>query len=284
MKKHYINQEHLTKVYNALKKYENTMNDYPDVLRKNAHKYKHNDQDRIYAANDVPGMVNLNKIIKCMPEIRLKKGYKINYIATPGESNHSVIPYVLKDKDKNLTSYKEYTKHIRKNKKHDWKKELVAHMEINNTPEGFFDMALLIAIINNLYLFWHMMYAYQSLLYTPEKVDEFIKSGGGAHVRDKYTKEDMKKLKELDICPYVEYDTDGNIVVTMLNANAWYGIFWRKTNFKVKKSAFAKIIAKIQKLVARPNNQNTKIKKLTLEYQSMNFDKPVIKHKCKIML
>lgn len=246
MKRLYISEEHLSEVYNKLKRYRKRMNDYPGTLhalmysRKaslfnwatpgNVTKQIPMHENCFLAANSVPEMVDLRKVLKCFTAIKLRQGYKLDYVATAGENFMPVHPYVLRNDEKDFESFEDFEAHMDRTGIYDWKNELAMFIDVQKEPEGYFDVALLYACIRNLYLYQHANYSHLNLLYCKEAVEDFI-NGEYTEYGDTYSEKEYKKIRNLDIKPYVEEDNKGNIVVAFYAESPWGGVFLHKTKF-----------------------------------------------------
>lgn len=273
MGKSYVRQEHIEQVYNSLKRYKKRMNDYPDVLLALEHGKSDElfawafpererkpsrciDSNRFISGNSLPKMVDLRKLLKCFPGIKLKNGYRLDYVVTAGENSTPVQPYVLRNDENDFSCYEDFEEHQDKQGMYDWKEELTLYIDVLSEPEGYFDLAMFIACIENLYLFGHANYGHLNLLYTEEEIRRVIIEGD-AEWSGPYPEEDVKKLKRVDTRPFVEEGMGGKITVSFLAETPWGGIFWHKTKF-AKKGPI-------------------------LEYKGIASGRRIIKHNCGIM-
>ena len=133
-------------------------------------------------------------------------------------------------------------------------------MDVADTPERYFDMALFIALVNNLYLYGHAHYDRLNLLYTEENIKNFarVAKSNKEFVGEPYTEKDISKLLETDYRPYVTYKHNGLVTVHMLAENPWKGVFWVATNLRKQGAA--------------------------VTCENIISDKRIIKHNCGILL
>lgn len=276
LKREYIDKEHLEIIDTGLGKYLNDLA-YPDALYDchhqsqkffNEHMFdwclkpereeeRHKQYwklSRLMGRRPAQDMVDLNNIFNCFAGLKLKEDHEIRYIAMADEITPAIIPFIVpKDTDEKAIDYMQI-------ESSSWIDEFSKYVEVADTPEGYFDLALFIALVNNLYLYGHANYDHLNLLYTEEKIKHFARNinDNKEVVGESYTEKDINKLLETDYRPYVTYTRNGLVTVHILAENPWKGVFWVATNLKKQGTA--------------------------VTCENIISDKRVIKYNCGIML
>ena len=221
MAKQYVDQTHANEVCRAISAYDKNLS-YPEGLSGSYY----------VGSNTLHKAIDLNKILKCLSALTLRQGYEICYLASGLEGEQSVLPYVIRKEEPRLQSFEEYMEHIENEQVDNWIEELGKYIQVSDTPEGYFDFAVFIRYIKNLYLYGHANYEYVQMLYAEQQIKYFCDHHGvDEYGFMPYTDEDIKKLQSLDTRSFIEKNKHGNVTVDFLAESQWGGVFRYRTSF-----------------------------------------------------
>jgi hypothetical protein len=160
---------------------------------------------------------DVNQYFDVLTHLSPEQGYVLDYVYfAPGGDGFPYI-YARRASDPALADYSAYKEASPEN--------YLDHIQVDGTPEGYFELAALSIMSHQFYLFWHANYNDKEVVSSQERLEEFI-----ALLNEKYrplTEEQEADILQLDVTPRVNFVGD-KVRVRMLVFTKWGGFFERE--------------------------------------------------------
>lgn len=173
----------------------------------------------------IKNAIDLNIFLKCFPKLTMKKGYVLDYVYDYHISHGDILVYARPTDSFPLLTAKQFYDTFPYcdigNKNLLWTNTFVNQMIIDDSPEGLFDLALFICMLQTVYLYDHGCYCFKNFLYTNDIINKLRQSN-----RDPMGVEyhgELEKLDNFNTHPYFEHDKEKNRIC-FLSESAWNGI------------------------------------------------------------
>lgn len=171
--KTFIDEEHINTIYKNIAEYNIRDFDIPSNLPHGYH------------IQNTPGLVDLNRFIRCFPKIHLKPGYTLDYILDWYGRGAIISIYARKETEQSFQTPEELYKYFDIKEQYpqdvfatpksffDWTNTFINQIHVEKSPEGLFDLALFLRTIKTIYLYDHDVYLSRKFIYTDNAIQEY---------------------------------------------------------------------------------------------------------------
>jgi hypothetical protein len=188
--------------------------DFPDRLEQDAEK---TDQD-----------FDVNQYFMVLDRLSMQPGYVLDYVYFSDGVGGEPVLYARKA---DQPAYRNYTEFSKKNQGDSPLEEddYLSHIQVDETPEGFFQFVLLHIMGGQFYLFWHANYDDERIICDRSEAKPNLADFGSAinGSTDPTFKEVLMEARRLDYAPVVEMNEDAVRVQVIIFTN--WGGFIRKS-------------------------------------------------------
>jgi len=160
LRKTLISPNHLTQVAANISRYNIQDFDLPDKM---CNSYG-------VSPHGIDGTIDLNIFLSCFPKLRLKDGMILDYIYDLQPHYGDVLVYARKATDSPILSTEQFLRYFPNFDIYDfsdfkWIHPFINAIEWEQSPEGYFDIALFLCYLRTIYLYDHGNYAFKSFIY-----------------------------------------------------------------------------------------------------------------------
>jgi hypothetical protein len=174
-----------------------------------------------------------NDYFQVFDHLSMQPGYVLDYVYMCDFGGGKPVVYAHGIESKGYASYREFanTNGIPIQDSYETVKgsdDYLAHVQVDDTPEGYFQLVALSIVEDQFYLYWHALYNDTQIILTQAQAwrawKEAVRftSSGVAEVRDPRIKRVEKRISSLDYTPRVTL-TAGHAIVRVIVFTKWGG-------------------------------------------------------------
>ena len=168
-----------------------------------------------------------NSYFKKLTHITIKEGYVLDYVYFSDELGGLPLVYARKVDDKPFQSYEEFLKSYDEEFSGERSYSGVPHsydfldvIQVDKTPESYFEFVTLALLGNQYYLHWHGLYHDTLILCDPSDLEVSIKSLDMFEI--KMPEDIISRAKEIDITPTIKIE-EKTVTIRLVTFSKWGG-------------------------------------------------------------
>jgi hypothetical protein len=190
-----------------------------------------------------------NQYFSIFPHLKLEKGFQLDYAYDLSGMGGFPIIYTAPRGTPAFTSFQEYVDFAAMNesdpasyKPNDHKNDYMAHIQVDDSPEGYLQYLLMNIIGDQFYLVWHANYNDTVILCDASDMEDVAKEMAGFNLA--FPKEIDAKIKTIDFSPTIKVG-DTTVSIRLVQFSKWYG--FRETEYSIDRKSPHLIMAKPNK-------------------------------------
>jgi hypothetical protein len=192
------------------------------------------------------GDFDVNQYFSIFPHLKLEKGLQMDYAYDLSGMGGFPIIYTAPQGTPAFPSFQEYVDYAAKNapdpssyKPDEHKDDYLAHIQVDDSPEGYFQFLLMNIIGDQFYLVWHANYNDTVILCDASDMEEVAKEMAGFNLA--FPKEINSKIKTIDFSPTVKVG-ETTVFIRLVQFSKWYG--FRETEYSIGRKFPHQVAAK----------------------------------------
>lgn len=179
---------------------------------------------------------DVNSYFRALTHLRMQDGYVLDWVYAGSWLGGYPVLYTRLADEPAYASYQEHAE-AREGSANGgetyppWP-DYLAHVEVDNTPEGYFELAVLRMMADQFYLSWHANYNDVVIVCDRETLKSTLPETDQPHRRifppektlDSPPRDLHKEAAEIDPRPTVDFSADGTVVVRLVTFTKWGGL------------------------------------------------------------
>jgi hypothetical protein len=180
--------------------------------------------------SDIPrqeGDWDVNTYFGALKHLTVQPGYVIDYFYVYDGMGGYPFIYARPADKQPYASYDEWAAALEASGhepgEHDYDKEYLEHIEVDGTPEGFFELAALRIMAEQFYLYWHAAYNDDAIVYDEESLRRILDSADSSFGGNMIPNALRRAAAKLDVTPTVTFPDDSTAVIRLVTFSMWGG-------------------------------------------------------------
>jgi hypothetical protein len=179
---------------------------------------------------------DVNEYLDVLTHLSVQQGYVLDYVYFSTGMGGEPILYTRPETDPRPQTFAEFKEATGTTLDSESRHDYLSRIQMDGTPEGFFEWIVLRVMGGQFYLFWHANYNDVEVICNSARIKEIVSDLRTCQGRDEdycMTRKEKREAQEIAVQPVVEYGAD-TVTVRVVTFSDWSGFVQR--TYTVRKS------------------------------------------------